>query len=91
MPRSAFLGIYGGVGTWFEAGIGGFHLAFKDVGIQFGAAVEKDRFARKTYEHNDQKKEGSLLSTSPIFPLALLVELGHEFLEIKGPGRAFHF
>ncbi len=34
------------------AGIGGFHLAFHQIGIDCSFAVEKDKYARQTYEHN---------------------------------------
>ena len=42
------------------AGIGGFHLAFHNMGAKCVFASEWDEHARKTYEHNFKKNIGTL-------------------------------
>ncbi|MDD4202369.1 MAG: DNA cytosine methyltransferase, partial [Candidatus Omnitrophica bacterium] len=42
------------------AGIGGFHLAFHNVGAKCVFASEIDKYARKTYEHNFKKMSPDL-------------------------------
>ena len=42
------------------AGIGGFHLAFSNVGAECVFASEWDEKARKTYEHNFSKTDPNL-------------------------------
>jgi len=41
------------------AGIGGFHLAFHNVGAKCVFVSEWDEHARKTYEHNFRKSYGN--------------------------------
>jgi DNA (cytosine-5)-methyltransferase 1 len=46
------------------AGIGGFHLAFKNVGAECVFASEWNEYARKTYIHNFQNKNPELFSNN---------------------------
>lgn len=45
------------------AGIGGFHIAFRNVGAECVFASEWDEHARKTYEHNFKEVEPSLFES----------------------------
>jgi DNA (cytosine-5)-methyltransferase 1 len=45
------------------AGIGGFHLAFHNLGVSCVFASESDEHARKTYEHNFYKLSPALFSS----------------------------
>lgn len=46
------------------AGIGGFHIAFENVGAECVFASEWDKFARKTYKHNFKKRNPKLFETN---------------------------
>ena len=46
------------------AGIGGFHLAFHNVGAQCVFASEWNEHARKTYQHNFEKISPNLFSSN---------------------------
>ena len=43
------------------AGIGGFHIAFHNVGCKCVFASEIDKHARKTYQHNLEKFDRTFL------------------------------
>lgn len=49
------------------AGIGGFHLAFHNLGANCVFACEWDRHARKTYEYNHKKISPDLFSTGKFY------------------------
>lgn len=49
------------------AGIGGFHLAFHQIGIGCSLAVEKDKYARQTYEHNFSSLSPQLFAKNQFF------------------------
>ncbi len=45
------------------AGIGGFHIAFENIGGECVFASEWDKFARQTYEHNFKKRNSKIFGT----------------------------
>ena len=46
------------------AGIGGFHIAFENVGAKCVFVSEWDKFARKTYEHNFKKRNPEIFKSN---------------------------
>jgi DNA (cytosine-5)-methyltransferase 1 len=57
------------------AGIGGFHLALHDLGMECVIACEIDKFSRKTYEHNFQRISPSLFEEGRFFEDVTQIQL----------------
>ena len=49
------------------AGIGGFHVAFHNLGAKCVASCEIDKYARQTYEHNFKKISPDLFSSDQFY------------------------
>ena len=57
------------------AGIGGFHVAFHNLGAECVAACEIDKYARQTYEANFKKVSPALFEANRFFPDIQKIEL----------------